>query len=168
MKFLPTGTCFDDSICFFITALRANPIAFDTAGFLLVHGALQAKDIKYAHAWVEAHGSVFNSFVDEDGKKGVIHLYKKEFYSKMDVVHRTKYTPKRVMALTFNSPMSKLMTGPWVEQYKKLCGIGGKLVGQPTTLTIRDVLALNQTGEQFEISPSKGKAGNPIAPAKSA
>ena len=140
MKFLPTGTCFDDSICFFITVLNENPTAFDTASFLLVHAVIQS-NVKYAHAWVECKGSVFNSFVSEEREKGIIQLYKREFYSKMNVIHKTAYTPQRVMAMD----LKNVSTGPWVAQYKRLCGIGGTVVNGPGTFTVRAVLKLNQS-----------------------
>lgn len=119
----PTHECFDDVVIFMNGVAEAGAARAELLRYTIVHAIVLApNDEPYSHAWLE----------HEDGRaiqggiyKGERFFYsanREEFRAKVRIVKETRYNMDEVLALD-----RELGPGPWVSEYKALCG-GGRRV----------------------------------------
>jgi hypothetical protein len=119
----PTHTCFDDALDYLAHRLKQN--RRDAKRLVLVHGILLApegakKDQPFAHAWVEESDRVWQDGLLEDGRRVTWAMSVAEFREKMRPQKETRYTVREAVAENLRTNHF----GPWVEEYRALCGRG--------------------------------------------
>ena len=114
----PTGSCFDDIVDLMIALTVANkgPFTEKTMPFI-VHG-IQLLDTgkKAAHAWLEYRGRCYDMRIFYD-KRTIINYSKKDFYKKLKIIDKTRYTPQACKEMV---RLHGDTTGPWEQKYKEL------------------------------------------------
>lgn len=117
---LPTNTCFEDSLMFFVTSIRERPDLKTNIFFALVHGLCGEGEDAYSHGWVEHDGICFEMGLTPTKEKTRVlgALEAGEFYRYNDVRETTKYRWPEFILL---GPKYGHMPAPWEEKYRALC-----------------------------------------------
>lgn len=117
---LPTHSCFDDSLDFIEARVKIRIQDADT--LVLVHGICTAPDgDRYAHAWVEEAGLVWDSGL-LDGVPIYYSCTVEEFTKARGVQQTTRYTVREALRENYRTNMY----GPWKPEYLALCQSGGR------------------------------------------
>ena len=129
-QILPTNACFDDALELIAERVKETPtLAFGRA-LILVHGIARGledgprPDEPYAHAWVEEGDQCWDAGL-LDGQRIYYAVSREEFYAARRIQTTTRYTVRQ-------AALENLRTGhfgPWVAEYRALCGGDGKLFG---------------------------------------
>lgn len=121
MIILPTHQCFDDALDL-LAEFASSP--WPPLDIVLVHGiARQPEDHpfdpgkRFAHAWVEVGGEVWDAGVLDDGRRVRFSVKCAEYYAHLRIEAPTRYTPEEAWLENVRSGMY----GPWKPEYLALC-----------------------------------------------
>jgi len=127
----PTHTCFDDTLDFMTDVPHAM-----RERFYLVHGICVMNGVRFAHAWIETDDAVLQSAYPDNAPVIVWHsMPRARFMLQMSVERFTRYT--HVQARIENE--RTLHFGPWVDEYRSLCGDAPKTRGIVRVETMHNV-----------------------------
>lgn len=123
---LPTYRCFDDALEFIELRVKETPtLAHHDWAILLVHGICVGDDgTRYAHAWVEEAGKVWDAGLVE-GQRLYYAVARAEYYEAKRVEESTRYTLRDVVRENRRSGDY----GPWKDAYRALCGKSQRILG---------------------------------------
>jgi hypothetical protein len=132
---LPTHTCFDDALDFFVDMddMLVRPLTDVHEQFRVVHGICRghACGTMYAHAWVEDANNARDPLVWQagtrrtDGERVWFAMHAENFHELYAVQRCTRYS----LALAAELSRVHGTHGPWRAEYVALCGDGGRVVG---------------------------------------
>jgi len=124
---LPTYRCFDDALEFIELRVKETPaLAHHDWAILLVHGICVGDNgTRYAHAWVEEAGKVWDAGL-VDGQRLYYAVARAEYYEAKRVEAFTRYTLRDVVRENRRSGDY----GPWKPEYRALCGRSQRILGR--------------------------------------
>jgi hypothetical protein len=110
----PTRQCFDDALELLVTLLIDDDVP--PAQLKVVHGICLLEDKqRFAHAWLERDGQCLFLGLSQ-GERVICSVARPDFYRRLRVQERTKYTPQQ--AARDNASTSS--SGPWKPAYLAL------------------------------------------------
>jgi len=124
---LPTFRCFDDALELIELRVKEDPtITRHDWAIVLVHGICVGDDgTRYAHAWIEETGKVWDSGII-DGHRVYYAVARAEYYEAKRVAEHTKYTLRDIVRENGRSGHY----GPWKPEYQTLCGKSERILGR--------------------------------------
>lgn len=124
----PTHYCFDDALEFF-DLLDVEALRRSHAEYRVVHAICELQGQRFAHAWVEHRGLIWQAGLLEDDRR----VYYAVATLPFKVVVERRYTI--LEALEHNQRTNNL--GPWDPKIAALCGRGSQaIVGDAVTIDI--------------------------------
>ena len=116
---LPTKHCFDDALDYIEAEIIKDSLSHFS--LFLVHGIClipSGKDEgkRFAHAWVEELGKVYESGIYEN-QLVYVTFDKKDFYGRLRVEKFTRYSVLQALKLNLENGHY----GPWEKEYRALC-----------------------------------------------
>jgi hypothetical protein len=127
VKIFPTHTCFNDA--FDYMSQRFKQDRRSAKKLILVHAICLApegpqKDQPFAHAWVEEGDGAYQDGFLETGERITYQLTVEQLREWLRPQKQTRYTIPEVLVENERSGHF----GPWVEEYRALCGRGDRTV----------------------------------------
>lgn len=111
----PTGQCFDDAMEILVELLTVTQVPPEQLRLVHAIALLPDEGTPFAHAWVE-HGSQCLFLGLYQGTRVLCTVPRQEYYQRLRVQHRTKYTPWQAARENERT----VSCGPWKAHYRSL------------------------------------------------